>query len=101
METRILEVPNSGTVDAPVGVPFDGTTVTIPSGTDYTSFGTLANVYKAGEPILFTGPVTGTLTESGGMFNQNQIILPGLSVAKPHRPAPAPRSQTTRTATSS
>jgi len=70
METGILEVPAGG-------VPDNGTTVTIPSGTDYTSFGTLANVYQAGEPILFTGPVTGTLTESGGMFNQKQIILPG------------------------
>ena len=71
METGILQIPSGG-------VPSNGTTVTIPSGTDYTSFGTLANVYQAGEPILFTGPITGTLTESGGMFNQKQIILPGL-----------------------
>lgn len=70
METGILQVPDGGVLD-------NGTTVTIPSGTDYTSFGTLANVYQAGEPILFTGPITGTLTESGGMFNQKQIILPG------------------------
>ncbi len=71
METGILQIPSGG-------VPSNGTTVTIPSGTDYTSFGTLANVYQAGEPILFTGPITGTLTESAGMFNQKQIILPGL-----------------------
>jgi hypothetical protein len=70
METGILQVPDGG-------VPSNGTTVTIPSGTDYTSFGTLANVYQASEPILFTGPITGTLTQSGGMFNQKQIILPG------------------------
>lgn len=71
METGILQIPAGG-------VPSNGTTVTIPSGTDYTSFGTLANVYQVGEPILFTGPITGTLTQSGGMFNQKQIILPGL-----------------------
>ena len=71
METGIFQIPDGGLLD-------NGTTVTIPTGTDYTSFGTLANVYKVGEPILFTGPITGTLTESGGMFLQNQIILPGL-----------------------
>jgi hypothetical protein len=70
METGILQIPDGGVLDT-------GTTVTIPSGTDYTSFGTLANVYQAGEPILFTGPITGTLTESAGMFNQKQIVLPG------------------------
>ena len=71
METGILQIPDGG-------VPNNGTTVTIPSGTDYTSFGTLANVYKVGEPILYTGDITGTLTESSGLFIQNQIILPGL-----------------------
>ena len=70
METGIFQLPDGG-------VPGNGTTVNIPSGTDYTSFGTLANVYQTGEPILFTGPVTGTLTQSGGLFSQKQIILPG------------------------
>ncbi|HEX5284215.1 MAG TPA: hypothetical protein VFW30_08855 [Bryocella sp.] len=75
METGILQIPDGG-------VPDNATTVTIPSGTDYTSFGTLANVYQAGEPILYTGGITGTLTESGGLFSRSsttgQIILPGL-----------------------
>ena len=69
METGILQIPDGG-------VPSNGTTVTIPSGTDYTSFGTLANVYQAGEPILFTGPITGTLTQSGGMFSQSRSFFP-------------------------
>ena len=62
METGTLVIP-------PGGVPADGTiTPLAPGGQDYTAFGVAGNVYVVGEPILFSGPVTGTLAETAGVF---------------------------------
>jgi hypothetical protein len=70
METGVLQIPRGG-------VPADGSIVTVAGGQDYTSFGASGNVYVAGENILFSGPITGTLSEAAGLFGQSAIILPG------------------------
>ncbi|HZL29131.1 MAG TPA: hypothetical protein VFC39_21575 [Acidobacteriaceae bacterium] len=74
METGTLVIPSGG-------VPSDGTiTPLAPGGQDYTAFALAGNVYVAGEPILFSGPVTGTLAETDGVFSHgfsaNAIYTP-------------------------
>ena len=69
METGILTIPAGG-------LPANGSKVAV-TGQDYTAFGALANTYVTGENILFSGPITGTLAETNGMFSQSAIILPG------------------------
>lgn len=72
METGILQIPATGE-------PADGSTITLLTGQDYTVFPSNGNAYKAstGETMLFGGPVTGTMSESGGLFSKSAIILPG------------------------
>jgi len=70
METGVLEIPSGD-------VPADGSTVAVTGGQDYTAFGAAANVYVAGENILYSGPISGTLSQTSGLFSKSTIILPG------------------------
>jgi hypothetical protein len=70
METGVLQIPSSG-------LPADGSTVAVTGGQDYTAFGATGNVYVAGENILDSGPITGALSETSGLFSKSAIILPG------------------------
>jgi hypothetical protein len=69
METGVLTIPTGG-------VPANGSKVAV-TGQDYTAFGAVGNVYVAGENILLSAPITGTISETNGLFPQSAIILPG------------------------
>jgi hypothetical protein len=67
-DTSQLAPQEVGTlVIPPGGVPSTGAIVSV-SGYDYTAFGEAGNVYVTGEPILYNGPYTGTLSETAGVF---------------------------------
>jgi hypothetical protein len=73
LETGVLQVPSTG-------VPGDGSTVTLLTGQDYSVFASNGNAYQnssSGETMLYSGPVTGTLSQTGGLFSKSAIILPG------------------------
>ena len=66
--TSQLAPQEVGTLIIPSGgVPSTGSIVSV-TGYDYTAFGAVGNVYVAGEPILYNGSFTGTLSETAGVF---------------------------------
>jgi hypothetical protein len=71
-ETGILQAPATG-------IPGDGSTVTLLTGQDYTVFAANGNAYQSstGETMLYNGPVTGTVSQTAGMFSKSAILLPG------------------------
>jgi large repetitive protein len=72
METGVLQVPSTG-------VPSNGSTVTLLTGQDYSVFASNGNAYQSssGETMLYSGPVTGSLAQTNGLFSKSAILLPG------------------------
>jgi len=70
METGVINIPTGG-------VPTGPTPATVPvTGYDYTAFGAAGNTFVTGDPILYSGSLTGSLSENapvtdgiGGIFS--------------------------------
>jgi hypothetical protein len=67
METGVINIPSTVTAD--------GTQYPI-TGYDYTAFSETTIVLTPPQSILYGGAISGTIQETGGVFDRNNIILP-------------------------